>query len=328
MKVYSKHIATAISDRSLHIIIMPTEACNFRCIYCYESFKIGKMRWPVVEGIKNLVRARVPELDFLAISWFGGEPLLALDVMAAISKHMIGLTHSYPTLRYQADITTNAYLLEPDVFRKLLGWNIRRYQISFDGPKELHDRKRVLANGRGTFDKLWENLKNMRSIHDYFTVTVRVHLDRDNLPHIPEFLAEFKRDFENDSRFKLFLRELSRLESPGPTELNIFEEDEFLHAIESIRSIAETQNIRFEIHERKHHVCYAACYAAKLNSFVIRASGAISKCTVALDTNLNCVGRINEDGTLTLDKGKVLRWARGLESGDATELACPWINFE
>src|SRR5688572_26691637 len=29
--------------RSLQLILMPTEECNFRCVYCYESFARGTM---------------------------------------------------------------------------------------------------------------------------------------------------------------------------------------------------------------------------------------------------------------------------------------------
>ena len=40
---------------SLELIIMPTEKCNFRCSYCYEDYKKGKMKRPVIDGIINLV---------------------------------------------------------------------------------------------------------------------------------------------------------------------------------------------------------------------------------------------------------------------------------
>lgn len=328
MERYSKHIAIAISNRFLHLVVMPTEACNFRCIYCYESFKIGKMQLPIVEAIKRLITIRVANLDFLMISWFGGEPLLAIDIMKSISGHIIALTNSFSTLRYRADITTNAYLLEKDVFRKLLDWNIRQYQISFDGPKALHDRKRVLPNGHGTFDKLWKNLKAMKSIKDCFAVTVRLHIDHDNLTHVPEFLAQFKRDFGDDSRFTLYVRELSRLTECQRKRLKVFDFREAVQAIKSIEKLAREDNLQIRIPERKNHVCYAACYATNLNSFVIRANGRISKCTVALDNDINNVGQINNDGTITLDRTKLMKWARGLASGDATEIGCPMINIQ
>src|SRR5688572_18926217 len=135
MSPYTPDLAEAISDRSLNLIVMPTEHCNFRCTYCYESFQIGKMKRPVVEGVKNLLTERIEGLDFLTMSWFGGEPLLAIDVMEAISTHILELTRSASTVRYRGDITTNGYFLSKDVFAKLLLWNIRTYQISFDGTK-------------------------------------------------------------------------------------------------------------------------------------------------------------------------------------------------
>lgn len=200
MSIYNSRIAEAISDKFLNLILLPTESCNFRCTYCYESFNIGKMSQQVVNGVKNLLNTRVPDIDFLLISWFGGEPLLASDVIGSISDHILSLTKTFSNINYQADITTNGYFLKPDIFRKLLNWNIRNYQISFDGPKKQHDIKRLLANGRPTFDRLWQNLKGMRTVSEAFAVTVRLHLDRENYTAAPEFLKEFKRDFGDDPR--------------------------------------------------------------------------------------------------------------------------------
>ena len=50
------------------------------------------------------------------------------------------------------------------------------------------------------------------------------------------------------------------------------------------------------------------CYAAKANSFSIRADGKVQKCTVALDNPLNDIGRIHPDGTLEIDQEKLSRW--------------------
>ena len=65
-------IAEALSPRILSLILLPTEKCNFRCTYCYEDFAIGRMQPSVVRGIKALITHRVPHLDRLNISWFGG----------------------------------------------------------------------------------------------------------------------------------------------------------------------------------------------------------------------------------------------------------------
>ena len=72
-----REIQTCLDNRELHLILLPTEACNFRCVYCYESFRLKRMEPWVVEGIKRLLSRRAPDLRALSISWFGGEPPLA-----------------------------------------------------------------------------------------------------------------------------------------------------------------------------------------------------------------------------------------------------------
>ena len=38
-----RQIASVISSQVQSFTLFPTEKCNFRCTYCYEDFKIGKM---------------------------------------------------------------------------------------------------------------------------------------------------------------------------------------------------------------------------------------------------------------------------------------------
>lgn len=64
------HEALRVS-RSRHLVIMPTEACNYRCTYCYQSFDHGAMDRRTIEGLKAYVRQVVRQIDHLSISWFG-----------------------------------------------------------------------------------------------------------------------------------------------------------------------------------------------------------------------------------------------------------------
>lgn len=51
----------------LHLIILPTEQCNFRCRYCYESFQRGKMEDSVVESILKFVRKNITRYTSLKV---------------------------------------------------------------------------------------------------------------------------------------------------------------------------------------------------------------------------------------------------------------------
>ena len=66
----------------LLLTILPTEQCNFRCVYCPEEFSRGKMSEEVQKAIIRYVRQNINAYTGLRVSWFGGEPLLAMDVIA------------------------------------------------------------------------------------------------------------------------------------------------------------------------------------------------------------------------------------------------------
>jgi uncharacterized protein len=314
-----KDLATALRSDRLHLVVMPTEACNFRCTYCYEEFAAGRMAATVVTGLKRHLQQRAAGLRELGLSWFGGEPLLAIDLIEDVLAHVASLQSAHPDLRFTSDMTTNAYRLERPVFERLLAGGVRRYQISFDGPREHHDRTRRRADGHGTFDRIWNNLQAMRAVDTPFAVLVRLHASRDNLAALREFIAAFGSEFGADSRFTLLLRALSPLGGPADARFPFLVGGEIGPALEELARCATEHGVQ---HVQATHL-QPVCYAAQGNSFVVRADGRLVKCTVALDHPENQVGRLHEDGRVELDAPRMRNWMRGLFSGDAEELACP-----
>jgi uncharacterized protein len=322
VKVTADLVSCVANDR-LHLILMPTEACNFRCSYCYEDFRYTRMEASVLRGVKRFLSHRADSLRVLEISWFGGEPLLAMDIIGDVSQHVADLSCRHPQLFYDADITTNAYLLSRARFEQLLGHGVTRFQISFDGPREWHDRKRVLANGLGTFDRVWGNLLALRDVQREFHVLVRLHVDRENLASLPEFIREYAEAFRDDDRFELFIRRLACLGGPNDAELPVIDENASLGIVRELSQFATSLAVRHVTVEQHAPVCYAA----RGNSYVVRANGRLNKCTVALEHPNNQVGRIREDGLLDLDVPRMGPWMRGLWSGDREELECPMRGY-
>jgi uncharacterized protein len=305
------------------LILLPTEACNFRCVYCYEEFKYKRMEPWVVRGVKGLMARRAPGLTSLSVSWFGGEPLLALDVIDEVMLHAQSLRSVNPSLRVTSDATTNGYLLTPSVLSRLLELGVTNYQISFDGPREWHDRKRVLAGGKGTYDRIWKNLVAARGAKGAYHIMVRLHVDHENAEAIPRFIEEYREAFGQDPRFELFIRGLSRLGGVNDPNLRVFDGDEGPEIIERFRALARSRGLRLMIPGEDDSVCYAA----RANSFVVRANGRLNKCTVALEHPNNQVGSLKEDGTVDLLPQKMMMWMRGLKSEDPGELGCPMHGY-
>jgi uncharacterized protein len=311
-------LAECVDNEVLHLILMPTEACNFRCTYCYEDFRLGRMQPRIVRGVKNLLSLRAPSLRLLNLTWFGGEPLLALDVLKDILLHARTLVGQYPEIQFASDITTNAYALSRSVFERLLDLGVTQFQIALDGPREWHDRKRVLAGGRGTFDRIWANLLATRSVPREFRIVVRLHVDRENHAALPPFIAEYGEHFGRDERFRLFLRKLSRFGGPNDQDLPVLAHAEASDILAGL-SHCVVGNRTAALEQPQSPVCYAA----KANSFLVRADGRLNKCTISLEHPSNQVGRLLEDGHVDLSPAMMQDWMRGLWSGDSQELGCP-----
>src|SRR5260370_10138682 len=133
----------------------------------------------VVTGIKSLIDRRGEDLDKLEISWFGGEPLLALDVISEINKNALDVAKT-EGFTFRSGMTTNGYFLDQDRFRQCLDHKIDFFQISLDGNPDDHNASRKLASGGGTFDRIWSNLIAMKGTRAEFVVMLRLHYTMQN----------------------------------------------------------------------------------------------------------------------------------------------------
>ncbi|MBD1835211.1 radical SAM protein [Cyanobacteria bacterium FACHB-472] len=262
----TKLIRMGISNRYFQLFILPTEKCNFRCTYCYEDFAAGRMKKETILGIKALLEKRCADLMYLNISWFGGEPLTAKDIVLEISEYAMSLAYRYPKLRYMGDMTTNAYLLDYKTIATLANVGIRNYQISLDGPREVHDRSRIRADGSSTYDRIWANLLAIRDSSLPVSVIVRVHFTVDTLKLIDPLIEDIRREFIHDSRFSVFFKGIERLGGPNDASIKLFSEAEKEESVKSLQTklfcgnLASSQNVSVSDN--------TVCYASRPNSLV------------------------------------------------------------
>lgn len=316
-------ITHALSPRRLELIILPTEQCNFRCTYCYEDFKIGKMRPEVVTGIKNLILHRISDLRTLVIQWFGGEPLAAKDIMLDISRHARRLCTENGA-RLLTIITTNGSLLRAPLLDQLVTlYDELRFQITLDGDPDQHNRTRVSAGGRGTFSTIWQNLLMMKATAHRFHVDLRLHQGPENEASMVRLIGMLNGEFAEDPRFGIYFHEVSDLGGPPTGTIPLLSGSAYTERTVKLRAMSRVSVRSDPESDGARNVCQHICYAAKANAFIIRATGRIAKCTVILSDDRNDIGKINEDGTLSLDAAKQLPWVSGLQTMDMKKLECP-----
>lgn len=312
-------IAGSFDDRRLQLFILPTEKCNFRCTYCYEKFDIGRMKPAIVKMVKAFIDRRLEHLDFLSVEWFGGEPLTAKAVVLDIARHIHASLESVPSVVYSGSMTTNGYLLDGDTATALTQLGVRSFQISLDGPPEVHDESRVKADGSGTFSEIWHNLLTLRDSDLSFEVMLRLHFTPATADRLYSLIDLINDSFFGDNRFKVTFKSVNRLGGENDHKLELFDPQKKREVIASFE-----RHLRQKSQSIVHgQIGPQICYAAKPNSFVIRADGRIGKCTVALYDNRNTVGRIAEDGRVVIDNDKMRPWMKGFETLSAEELGCP-----
>ncbi len=313
-------IAESLSDRIMKLTLMPTEQCNFRCVYCYEDFIIGKMKRPVIEGVKALLAKRIPELKVLTLDYFGGEPLVARNIVYEVSGFAKDLIEKhYPDVRLFGQMTTNGFALKPEVFEKLLAVSVNNFQITLDGPREIHNKTRLRINKSGSFDTIWANLLSMKSFHEPFQIVLRIHITPDNLQYLDELIKEVKLNFDEDHRFGIFFKAIENLGGPNTGNFKVLTGVDKNAIINKLYENFDSQKNVSPLLKKKPYICYAS----KPNNLVIRANGRIAKCTVAFNDERNDIGKINEKGNIEIDQDKLNLWTRGMQTRDEPTLKCP-----
>jgi uncharacterized protein len=323
-------IATALLERTVEIYVNSTEQCNFRCRYCYEEFLKGRMSPSVVERVKRFLDKRSTGPQQMYLNWFGGEPLIASDIVLDISRYAKNLCAA-KGIGLSGSVTTNAWNLTPALMSGLVSAGLTYYQVTVDGDQEGHDRMRVRADGSGTFSTIWRNLLALRRSELEFSLLLRVHLRPDNFESVRSLLAKACEALQPDRRFVIGVRPLEDLGGPTGGTFDVLGEADCEDRCRSLKAefgehviVYGTGTGAANEDEAKVDGCGAAvCYACKSNAFLIRSDGRIGKCTVALDKDFNTVGVLDDDGSVRMDTARLRKWTDALYTLDPAVLACP-----
>lgn len=222
---FAKRMAEAFHKRSKlfsSFIFIPSYDCNFRCPYCVEGKMSGDGKnWSKRAFTREMVDRAYEAMAEIApheqlrgkqIILYGGEPLLAeneeivtymVEKGCASGYNFMAITNGYDLDRY-------THLLGPD--------KLSRLQITVDGTKEWHDRRRVHYRDGGSFDKIVANIKLALEAGVY--INVRANTDRLNFDSLAELKTLFTElgYYDYDNRFSMYAGFLYDSENPNPAE--------------------------------------------------------------------------------------------------------------
>jgi uncharacterized protein len=184
-KRYLEFLDTRDSDE-IQIFFVPNYSCNFSCSYCYQDEYGTKGKFPEIEVINAFFR--YVDITFQNrkkyITLFGGEPLLGSPKQKEFLKKFIEGANAR---NLDIAIVTNGYNLK-DFVDVLKTARIREVQVTLDGTKEIHDTRRMLKGGGGTFAQIVDGID--LTLQNSLPVNLRMVLDKDNIAELPK-LASF-----------------------------------------------------------------------------------------------------------------------------------------
>ena len=139
--------------------------CNLACRYCFEGQRKGHyfMSQDTADLLVNFINGWTERLDGrtgeekIILTFYGGEPLLSLDLVAYISKRIKELAEK-KSIEYVSYIITNGTLLTKRAVKRLSPLGLQGAVVTIDGPKEVHDSFRPFKGGAGSFDTILMNL--------------------------------------------------------------------------------------------------------------------------------------------------------------------------
>lgn len=152
----------------MELTLVVDHHCNLRCTYCYAGDKFSRpMSEDTMRRAIDMAIAQGPR--HIDLGFFGGEPTLHPDFILAAIEHAERAVRAIsggprPTVRFV--LNTNGTLLAEPRTRPLLD-ALRKPRlaaafVSVDGPREAHDRHRVDAAGRGSFDRALDGVAALR----------------------------------------------------------------------------------------------------------------------------------------------------------------------
>lgn len=304
----NQHYRAKYNQNHMSITLAPTMDCNLACKYCFENRKPGLMSEKVQNSVLKYLASKLNDSSTLDINWYGGEPLLALDMIEKLSERIGEITKD-KKCDYKQTMVTNGYLLSEEYAVRLKKMKLDAIQITLDGEKEVHDSRRVLKDGKtGSFEKILQGVKN--AINVGLNVTIRVNIDKVNYPKMDDFLKCLKENEINKVKvaFGHVLPYTSSCE--GYTD-NCFSKEEYSNIVLDIQNMMQKAGLKNEsviYPSRKLTYCSACNY----NSFSIDSDGDMYKCWCEVGDKKESFSNITE--------------YENLEDEDQNNNLLKWIN--
>lgn len=288
------------------VTIAPTMDCNARCFYCFEHGAIkGTMSEETADDVANFL-IRNCKMKELYISWFGGEPLMATNIISRINAKLLDAG-----INVESTITTNGILIDQSIVKKFQEWNVSRVQITLDGLHDDYNRiKNYTLNIPDPFEQIMENIE--LSISSGISVHLRVNYKSTDYSKVKETMEYLNDRFGYYKHLYLYGAPLDLPQIKGYSDFDEKEGDIFLRVLDdSLKNGYENDELNFAslkvsedynpaLGELMLAPFPANCFMVNKDRYVIDDAGLLYKCQKHLGKPQFSCGNV-KDGPIKND---------------------------
>jgi len=293
---FYNHIRFGRLVNRLSVTFIPTCNCNLACPYCSQgpnkdnvSIKIEDIDIIftfISKTIEDYITTGV-KITTIVTDLFGGEPMLQKRALIYFSEGFKNIAKKYQC-ESKFLMTSNMTLLDNDMIELIKKYQIT-VQVTIDGTKEQHDKRRVFADGSGTYDIILKNLARLRDAGLKEFVTIRLNIDKDNIDEAENIFTNIC-DFSDDVYFAF----IGKYKGYNDSFSSQCVHDRVYPSIAT-----ETFNTIYQKYGRPPVRLFgkdSPCAMVSENTFVIDPLLNVYKCATLLNRPKYCVGYIDSSG--------------------------------
>ncbi|MGC1303732.1 MAG: radical SAM protein [Caulobacteraceae bacterium] len=291
----------------LAITIATTLACNLGCTYCFQGANkpSGNLDDATTKGVVKYLDTNIDGLTRLAVTWYGGEPLMNQRAIKDISKALRERCAEHD-INYSSSIITNGYLLTPAVADMLVENGVTSAQITIDGVGETHDVMRPHISGRGSFSRIMANVRDVLAQSNLY-LALRITLSEINKESVEQLLQLLDDDeLKGTGRLSVYFAPVEAITSDcASAEAQSLKKAEYAKL--EIDLIAKA--VRLGLARLSPTMpLLSLCQALHPKSIVITPSGDVHKCWDTVQDPEKAVGRLASGDSTDFSQDRWLSW--------------------
>ncbi len=278
-----QHNRYANNNHLFELTISPSQQCNFDCVYCYVLKRESVMTEATQDNIMRFIAYNYEQAPFkkLRINWYGGEPLLCIEVIERLSAQIINFCEENGII-HLGHILSNGSLADEDMSKRIAKkCGITSVMITLSGKHDDHDYQRCEKSGAKCYERIIENVDHM--LDEGIIVHTNYVANKNNQASSLESVSDLCKKKGVVTRYTStgrFDKEHIYLKDEKNTELEPFSDQE---SAEFYREFLKRQNLSSKEYAEVLQPKRLFCAAWVTRSFFIDDLGNVSACMIDMD---------------------------------------------